>query len=91
MNASQPDKPGEAILRVQLFAGVAEMAGTRLLELSWNGGTASDLKQVLSQRVPAAANLFAASAIAINNQYVQDKMPIGITEDVSIIPPVSGG
>ncbi|MEO1992898.1 MAG: MoaD/ThiS family protein [Pirellulales bacterium] len=91
MNSSQTAKPSEAFLRVQLFAGVAETAGTRLLELPWHGGTALDLKNLLVRTVPAAANLVATSTIAVNNQYVQDTMTIDRTADVSVIPPVSGG
>lgn len=83
--------PPRATVRVSLFAGLAAAAGTRHLELPWQGGTASALRAAVAAALPAAAALVAKSAIAVDDSYVADDAPVVAGADVAIIPPVSGG
>lgn len=81
----------EPLLRVALFAGLAELAGSRSLEIPWRGGSVGELRVALEAARPAIAPLLARSAVAIGDRYAGDGMPVPVTADVAIIPPVSGG
>ncbi|MFM7033708.1 MAG: MoaD/ThiS family protein [Planctomycetia bacterium] len=78
-------------VRVSLFAGLAAAAGTRQLEIPWQGGTAADLRAAVAAAVPAAAALVVKSAVAIGNDYVADASGVAAGAEIAIIPPVSGG
>jgi len=62
-------------VRVKLFAGMAEAAGGRHLDIDWHGGSVADLRV----------------AVAIDGRYALDETAVGPGMDVAIIPPVSGG
>lgn len=86
-----PTGPQTHRLQVKLFAGLAAVAGTRLLELPWDGGTAADLKAAVAAAVPATAALIASSGVAVDTHYVAADERISPEADVALIPPVSGG
>jgi molybdopterin converting factor small subunit len=81
--------PGQ--LRVALFAGLAERAGSRRIELPWAGGSVAELRRALAAACPAAADLLARSAIAVGDRLAADSDPVAVGADVAILPPVSGG
>lgn len=81
----------EEVLRVALFAGMADAAGTRQAEIRWRGGSVADLRAALETAYPAIGTLLARSAVAIGNRYAADDAAVPATADVAIIPPVSGG
>lgn len=81
----------EGTLRVTLFAGMADAAGTRHAELRWRGGSVADLRAALEAEYPAIGSLLARSAVAIGNRYATDEAAVPAAADVAIIPPVSGG
>ena len=90
--ASQPSAHRSAgPLRVALFAGLAERAGSRRIELAWPGGSVADLRGALAAACPAAADLLARSAIAVGDRLAADTDPVPPGADVAILPPVSGG
>ena len=76
---------------VSLFAGMAESAGTRRLDLDWEGGSVADLRRAIVSRCPAVADLLARSAVAVGDAYAGDGDHVAHDADVAIIPPVSGG
>ena len=78
-------------LRLALFAGLAELAGTRSLDIPWAGGSVGDLRQAIAAARPAVAGLLERSAIAVGGRYADDDAPIQAGADVAILPPVSGG
>jgi molybdopterin synthase catalytic subunit len=78
-------------LSVGLFAGMAEAAGRRQVEIVWNGGTVAELKSRLAAELPAIAPLLARSAVAVGSAYAPDDTPVPPGAAVAIIPPVSGG
>ena len=86
-----PDAAAPATLRIAVFAGMAEIVGGRHLDLPWTGGTVADVRRLVSARHPAAAALIARSAIAVGSGYVNDATVLAASDDVAIIPPVSGG
>lgn len=78
-------------LRVALFAGVADLAGARVLELPWQGGTVADVRAAAAAACPAAAPLVARSAVAVGGRIAGDDAAVAAGADVAILPPVSGG
>jgi molybdopterin converting factor small subunit len=83
--------PGRDTLRIALFAGMAEAAGTRTAEIRWHGGSVADLRADLEAAYPAIGGLLARSAVAIGNRYATDDADVPPAANVAIIPPVSGG
>jgi molybdopterin converting factor small subunit len=80
-----------SLLKVTLFAGLAELAGTRGLEIPWRGGSVADLRAALVAARPAIAGLLARSAVAVDDRYAADDAAVGAAADVVVLPPVSGG
>jgi len=80
-----------ATLRIAVFAGMAELVGSRLVELPWFGGTVADARRLVADRHPATAALLARSAVAVGSRYAADDERLAAGDDVAIIPPVSGG
>lgn len=78
-------------LRLALFAGLAELAGTRSLEIPWSGGSVGELRQAIAAARPAVAGLLDRSAVAIGGRYADDDASVPAGADVAILPPVSGG
>jgi molybdopterin synthase catalytic subunit len=70
---------------------MAELVGGRHLDLPWTDGTVADVRRLVSARHPAAAALIARSAVAVGSGYVNDATVLAASDDVAIIPPVSGG
>lgn len=82
--------PGDRI-RVVLFAGMAERAGSRQLDIPWSGGTVADLLAAVRSVRPALGPLLDRSAVAIGERYASPGDPVAAADEVAIIPPVSGG
>lgn len=79
-------------LVVRLFAGLAERAGTRELVLDdWAPDrTLAELKRELERRHPALGSLAHVAGV-IGTSYARDERVIAAGDDVSLLPPVSGG
>jgi len=80
-------------LRLLLFAGLAERLGGSEIELELDDGpwTAGRLKDVLIDQFPAAEDGLRSAFIAVNQAYAEETTPIRETDEVAVIPPVSGG
>jgi molybdopterin converting factor small subunit len=78
-------------LRVLLFAGLAEAAGDRTLEIAWSGGTVADVRRAVVAGWPATAPLVARSVVAMGDRLVGDSEPVPAGAEIAILPPVSGG
>jgi molybdopterin synthase catalytic subunit len=78
-------------VRVALFAGMAEAAGRRTLDVAWQGGSVAELRRAVAEAVPAVAALVANSAIARGDRYAADDEAVAAGDELAIIPPVSGG
>ena len=79
------------MVKVLLFAGLAQRAGAR--EVEWPIGTDAvpleSLLNELQERYPFLAGY--PYAIAINGEYVDRGDTIKAGDEVALIPPVSGG
>ena len=82
---------GPASVRVAMFAGLAEVAGARSLDLPWSGGTVADLRSAVAALLPASAPLLSRSAIVVAGRHAVDVERVSPGADVAILPPVSGG
>ncbi|MFD0679610.1 MULTISPECIES: molybdenum cofactor biosynthesis protein [unclassified Paenibacillus] len=81
-------------LHIYVFAGLAERMGGPLLELEWEQMaplTSLLLKEQLIARYPQAADTLRHSFVAVNQSYADDNHLIQSTDEIAIIPPVSGG
>jgi molybdopterin converting factor small subunit len=90
MHADSSSPPAGG-LRVAVFAGLAEAAGSRFVELPWVGGTVADLRAAVAARVPAAAALLGRSAVAVDGRHAGEADAVPSSAEVAILPPVSGG
>ncbi|MED5016846.1 molybdopterin converting factor subunit 1 [Paenibacillus chibensis] len=81
------------VLRIQLFAGLAERLQTSVLTFSVQTSeiTADALKIELSKSYPEAASQISVSFVAVNQEYAPGDYLITEGSEVALIPPVSGG
>lgn len=78
-------------IKVLAFGIARDILGNRRLELEVPEETSvMDLKNHLIQRFPDFAKV-SAFKLAVNQEYVQDSIRIRESDEVVIIPPVSGG
>ena len=79
-------------ITVRLFARFRELAGAEAISVGVPpGSTVAELRRQLALHWPAAAELLAASAVAVNADYASDDRAVGPSDEVALIPPVSGG
>lgn len=77
---------------VHLFAVARDLAGADCLAIELPAGsTVAELRSALAAWVPALAGLLARSAIAVNHDFAEDARVLAASDEVAIIPPVSGG
>jgi len=80
------------MMKVQLVAyGIArELIGSRKLAFEFEGSTIAHLKEALTAQYPPFASLRSLS-FAIGEDYQPDGRTLNESDEVVIIPPVSGG
>jgi molybdopterin converting factor subunit 1 len=77
---------------VKLFAAARELTKAAEVELELpDRATIADAKHILSTLFPQIAGLLSRSAIARNQDYAVDTDIITPTDELAVIPPVSGG
>ncbi|MEX2414828.1 MAG: molybdenum cofactor biosynthesis protein MoaE, partial [Paenibacillaceae bacterium] len=81
------------ILRVMLFAGLAERFGTNILEveISTKQITVHALKEHLIAQFQEHASYIRPCFMAKNQSYAGPEEFLGETDELALIPPVSGG
>ena len=79
-------------LTVQLFARARDLAGaaTQNVELP-TGATVGDLRRALAVAAPSLAPLLPRCAVAVNGDFAEDGRALAATDEVAVLPPVSGG
>lgn len=81
-----------AIIRLKLFARFAEVFQHDELDLNLPVPVSPRLlRSELIRLRPELASLVMASAFAVNAEYAAEDQGIEPTDEVAIIPPVSGG
>lgn len=76
-------------LRIQAYGIARDIAG-RSFELNVEGDTVADVRKALFSAYPAMTNL-TSLLIAVNQSYSDDNKRVSETDEVVLIPPVSGG
>jgi molybdopterin converting factor subunit 1 len=77
---------------VRLFARARDLAGadTVTLRLS-EAATVGDLRRELAAAYPVLGPLLGRSAIAVNQEFAGDELPLSLQAEIALLPPVSGG
>ncbi len=76
---------------VHLFAAARELVGNETAVELPPSATVADLRTALVAQHPSLVLLLARSAVAVNHEYADDARPIHLTDELAVIPPVSGG
>ena len=80
----------EKAYKIKAFGVAREIMGGREVLVECQGQTVATLKQALEQRFPSLLAL-RSYFIAVNNVYAADSTEIQLSDEIAIIPPVSGG
>jgi molybdopterin converting factor small subunit len=77
---------------VQLFARAKDLAGADAISLVLPAGaTVAQLRLELVRNRPVLAGLVERSAIAVNDEFSEDNLPLPHNAKIALLPPVSGG
>ncbi len=80
------------VIRVKLFAAMSELAGSDCVEIELpDGASVAELRRQLAGQWPLIRSLLSRSAIAINHDFADHERILQSTDEVAVIPPVSGG
>lgn len=77
-------------VKVLAFGIAKDIFGSREIAVQPGNATVESLKAELEKRYPALKEL-ASYMIAVNDEYATNHTVINETDEVAIIPPVSGG
>jgi molybdopterin synthase sulfur carrier subunit len=80
------------IMEILLFGITRDIAGKAKLSIpaGEQPQTVGDLKAWLGQQYPAMQQL-SSLAVAVDNEYADDSLPLDSNNEIALIPPVSGG
>ena len=76
-------------IRIKAFGMAREILGGTT-EIDFEGITVKDLRDELHALYPALKSL-ASIMVAVNQQYAPDDIHLNATDEIVLIPPVSGG
>ncbi|SFE21500.1 molybdopterin synthase catalytic subunit [Paenibacillus catalpae] len=79
--------------KIQLFAGLSDRFGSPVIyiETETPSMTVAALKQELAGKFPEQADLVRISFVACNQTYASDEFVIQASDELAVLPPVSGG
>ena len=78
--------------RVKLFAAMRDLAGDETADVDLpDGATVGDLRRELGKLLPLARSLLIKSGVAVNQDIAENDRPLQASDEVAVIPPVSGG
>ena len=80
-------------MEVLLFGIAKDIVGTSQIQFSDTDKvphSVSELKQIITENYPEFGNL-SSLAVAVNSEYAEDDIVLSKTDEIAIIPPVSGG
>jgi len=75
---------------VKTFGVSRDILGAREVELEISGNSVGDLRKTLSSQFPKL-NKLNSLFIAVNQEYADDDKAIFGSDEIALIPPVSGG
>jgi molybdopterin converting factor subunit 1 len=77
-------------LTIKTFGITSEIMSGKTVSFDIAGNTVSDLRKALSAKYPALDKLNSLF-IAVNRAYAEDATTLKETDEIALIPPVSGG
>lgn len=77
-------------VRIKAFGIARDIVGGKEIVFPLHGKTVGDLRKNLSAQFPPLDKLNSLF-IAVNHEYAADAAPLSETDEVALIPPVSGG
>ncbi|NOS93997.1 MAG: MoaD/ThiS family protein [Cyclobacteriaceae bacterium] len=78
------------VINIKAFGICKDWLGGREITLDFEGATVQRLRSALIQRYPQMSQL-PSLLIAVNREYADDQTTLKATDEVALIPPVSGG
>jgi molybdopterin converting factor subunit 1 len=79
-------------LNVRLFGSSKDILGRDQIGIEWKDNmTVGDLRRTLEQRHPSLSAAKMQFAVAVNRKLADDMELIGQTDELAILPPISGG
>ena len=77
---------------VRLFARARDLVGKDAIQVELlSGATVWDLREQLATEHPKLKPLLEKSALAVNDEFADNSLPIPLNAEVAMVPPVSGG
>lgn len=76
--------------RIKAFGITKDLLGGREATIEINGQTVADLRAALNERYPQLLGL-RSLFIAVNNDYADENILLNSSDEIALIPPVSGG
>jgi molybdopterin synthase sulfur carrier subunit len=77
-------------VHIKAFGITKDILGGKETVVDMTGVTVGELRGYLQQQYPSLTGL-RSLYIAVNNQYADDALMLSETDEVALIPPVSGG
>lgn len=75
---------------IKAFGITRDILGARETVFEADGATVKALRGALAERYPSLRNI-RSLMIAVNNAYADDNLAIEESDEIALIPPVSGG
>lgn len=79
------------MIQILVFAGIQEKLQTDKITAPFDQLTVGELKEYLVREYPVLEREWGQALIAVNQEFFADEQQICATDEVAIIPPVSGG
>ena len=76
--------------KIKTFGIARDILGSKELTMEVNGNKVIDLRNDLAKKYPKLESLNSLF-IAINQSYAEDEMEFNESDEIALIPPVSGG
>ena len=76
--------------KIKAFGITKDFLGGKETVIEINGSTVADLRRELNERYPQLLGL-RSLYIAVNNDYAPEERTLDVTDEIALIPPVSGG
>lgn len=77
-------------VKVKIFGVAREITGGKEITIELNDGKVKDLRESLFKKYPALVDLHSI-LLAVNSVYAEDDQSLAETDEIALIPPVSGG
>jgi sulfur-carrier protein len=76
--------------KLRAFGITKDILGGKELLIQADASTVGDLRGVLKEKYPELTAL-KSLMVAVNSTYAEDSQPLLETDEIALIPPVSGG